>query len=588
MCGITGIFKQIGSIDRNELYNALKTLKHRGPDGTGLYINDTLNFGMGHCRLAFLDASIRGNQPMISDDGDIILAFNGEVYNATELRNDLITKGYFFKGRSDTEVILNGYKEWGLAYTSRLLGMFAIVIYDKSLHKIFLLRDRFGIKPLYYYFDGVYFAFSSEVKALFEYGGIKKQIRKLSVSLFLANRYVPTPFTMWDNVFKLSPATILSYNFDNNELTTERYWALDNSIQHNTDQNIETQLEESIRLHLVSDFPVGFFLSGGMDSSVLLALASKHRTVNHKSFSIGFTNWEKTEHILAKKVADKVTAENYSLVLDRFTSEEIEHIIYFYDDPIADISIFPTYKLSEFARKQVKATISGEGSDELFGGYHWHKNKFSTVSILTRLPFMRKAAKFRHIKAEYVAAMSMGLFDSQELKKAFTSSWQNEIPTDPFAHFDQYQRKDFSRLKQLQFLDMNCFMYELVLQKIDRASMANSLEVRVPFLNHNFVSYVWNLPENQYYDKTIQKKPLLNILKQFYPVAWFSKQKQGFTGSDAFYQKYELYDLALSNGILVKEHIIKREYIDSLLKNKDHWRLWKLYILEYWWRVHNA
>jgi asparagine synthase (glutamine-hydrolysing) len=256
-----------------------------------------------------------------------------------------------------------------------------------------------------------------------------------------------------------------------------------------------------------------------------------------------------------------------------------------YDDPIADISILPTYQVSKLAAHDVKAVLSGEGADEIFGGYWWNKNEsFHFSSPLNRFKKFVFGKNFNDIKTHYVYAMSMGLFDAQELKNALVGEYNKAIPEDPFEHFNKFEVKGLPTVKQLQILDIKTFMYELVLQKIDRASMANSLEVRVPFLDHKLVELYMGLSPESYMRKGVQKPILKQILKQYLPLEILERKKQGFVGPDSFYMNISHYESALSNGMLIQNEVISPTYLKEKLISKDHWRLWKLYVLELWWQ----
>lgn len=588
MCGFIGIICLNDEVDELELANASEKIRHRGPDDAGFILSIDKNIAIAHRRLSFIDLSDRGRQPFSNIDNTISVAFNGEIYNYLELRKILIEKGHDFSTDTDTEVLLHGYKEWGTQLPKYLEGMFAMVVYDSFNQKLLLIRDRFGIKPLYYGIFNNAFVFGSEIKALFEFKQVEKNIVKKSVALFLANRYVPTPDTMWENIFKLKPAHILEIDCKTLEYNLEAYWNLDFKNKVLNEKEFTTELElkllKSVKQHLVSDVEIGTFLSGGMDSS-LLVLIMKLNGIKPQAFTIGFNNWMNSEHNYAREVADEMDAELKSIVLDSISLDEVNNLMYYYDDPIADISIIPTYIVSSLAQKSVKAVLSGEGADELFGGYSWHKpQNFHYKTRLSRIKGTLFGNSFNQIKTHYIHSMSMGLFDNTELKEAFEETWHNDIPKDPFLHIDNFKKDKFGTLKQLQYLDINCFMYELVLQKIDKASMANSLEVRVPFLGHNVVEYIFSLNETCYFDNEVQKKPILKMLNKYFKTTIFNRPKQGFVGPDSYYMNYELYGKILKNGMLIDKKIIKRSYVDKLLMNKDHWRLWKLFVLENWWQ----
>lgn len=587
MCGITGIIlkKDIFPFGLNQ---SVKTLQHRGPDGHGTFISQDKKIGLGHSRLSFIELSDIGKQPFSNSDNSFTITFNGEIYNYQEIKKELESYGLVFQTKTDTEVLLQAYSYWGAEMLSHIKGMFAFAIYDVKKETVFLARDRFGIKPLYYGLFEETFVFGSELKALFPYPGVKKKIRKESVAIFLANRYVPSPYTIWENIYQLPPAHYLVVNTKTLKAKKERYWNLEmlqeGKNEKDENEKIKELLQQSIQQHLISDVQVGSFLSGGMDSSLLVLMMKELGYKPIDAFTIGFENWDKSEHFYARKVAERLNINLSEQLEQSFTLDSVRNLMYYYDNPIADISILPTYSVSKLARTKVKAVLSGEGADECFGGYWWQQPKsFKFKNRLEKWKAKLFGIHFNQIKDHYIEANSMGLFDSDELKKAFTDDWQSAVPQDPFEHMNKFHRNGISTLKQIQFLDLNLFMPELVLAKIDRASMANSLEARVPFLDHELVEKIFSLKEHLYFDETIQKKVLRTFLKDKVPQEVYDRKKQGFVGPDQFYENISVYKEKLMNGRLVKENIIKSSYIRSLINSKDHWRLWKLFVLENWW-----
>lgn len=588
MCGIAGYIDLAKNVDSTTLIGMRDTLTHRGPDAAGVYISDDRNVGLAHRRLSFIDLSDSGIQPMVSANGRYIVSFNGEIYNFKQLREALERDGYVFQSQTDTEVLLHGYDAWKEQLPTYLKGMFAFAVYDDSEKTLFLARDRFGIKPLYYGNTSTCFAFASELKAIFSLPFFPKNIKKESVGKFLANRYVPTPNTMWENVYKLPPAHWMKIKTDTLQIEEKRYWQLVVSAKNerkDAAEIISQKLTKSLEEHLLSDVPIGAFLSGGMDSSALTVLMKQLAYEPLDFFSIGFSGWNESEHEYAKLVADKLHANLHTLLLDKISIETVETLMYYYDDPIADISILPTYAVSGIASKKVKAVVSGEGADESFGGYWWQKPaSFYFSSAFHRIKSRVFGKSFAEIKKHYIQAMSMGLFDKEELGRAFTADWQDAVSDDPFAHFDRFEQKGSSTLKQIQFLDIHTFMSELILTKVDRASMAHSLEVRVPFLDHELVEFLFGLPDDSYFDEHIQKREIRKLLQGHVPAIIYERKKQGFVGPDKFYMDMEVYNMLLV-GNLIEDGVIRKEYVVDLLAEKDHWRLWKLFVLENWWKI---
>lgn len=587
MCGIVGISQRSKRVDEPALQRATSLLNHRGPDSSNTVLSKNSQTGLGHTRLAFIDLGESGAQPMPSVDRTILTVLNGEIYNYIELREELTQLGHTFETKSDTEVLIHGWKQWNKKLPEKLDGMFAFAILDENNQELFLCRDRFGIKPLYYLMDSEKLIFASEVKSILEFDPQLKKIRPESISLFLANRYVPTPFTIWENIFKLDPGHSLTLDLNLFKLSKNTYWKLEVSSTTIPEQDAYDQfrnmLVSSIEKHLRSDVPIGSFLSGGFDSSALVYIMQKELNYPTSAFSIGFENWDQSEDVYAEMVAKATGALLYTARPKELHLNSVEKLMWHYDDPIADISIIPTFEVSGLARKYVKAVVSGEGADEVLGGYWWHKpESFQKRKFLKNL-FGGKN-NFDDIKNHYIDAMSMGLFDSAELKMALAGKFAESIPNDPFQHFDSYKIEGVSQLKQLQYLDLKTFMPELILTKVDRASMAHSLEVRVPFLQHQLVELLFHVNENTYFKNGEQKPFLKKLLAGKVPDQILQRKKQGFVGPDKYYMNMNVYESALINGHLINDGVINENYIQKKLKEKDHWRLWKLFVLENWWR----
>lgn len=590
MCGIGGVFSKELSIDERALQRMSDALKHRGPDDEGMYISENKKSGLIHRRLSFLDLTSAGHQPMRSGDASIHVVLNGEIYNFKQLRNELQSLGCVFKSQTDTEVLIHGYKVWGKSLPEKLSGMFAFAVLDEKNQKLFLGRDRFGIKPLYYAFDSSMFSFSSEIKGILATSYMKKDIHPPSVGWFLANRYIPSPHTIWKNIFKLPAAHSLEFDLNDFTFTIQRYYTpKPNMLRMSGDEAFETfhhLLLQSLSQHLIADVPIGSFLSGGLDSSTLVYLMQKSLNYPTQAFSIGFKGWNESEHQYAEMVAKSAGAAWHAEILDSIQLDDVKKLMWHYDEPIADISILPTYTVSKLARRYVKAVVSGEGADEVLGGYWWHKpQNFYYPSVFQRWISLVKKPDFNQVKQHYIHAMSMGLFNHDELKQCLASEFLHELPDDPFHHFDNFRHDGIPVLKQLQLLDLHTFMNELILTKVDRASMAHSLEVRVPFLDHTLVDFMLSLHPDVYFNPTDQKPFLKSLLKNHVPDVILNRPKQGFVGPDRFYMNYPLYAQTLLHGALISQGVINKSYLQKCIENKDHWRLWKLFVLENWWQV---
>lgn len=561
-----------------------ETLHHRGPDDYGYYFNNNSTIALGHRRLSFLDLSEKGKQPMPDNDATIRLILNGEIYNFRELKKNL-QNDYDFKTQTDTEVLIAAYKKWGIDCISYLKGMFAFALLDENKHKLYLVRDRFGIKPLYYSLLQNKIVFASELKALMNSGMIPKEIDYSSFTDYFVYRYVPSPKTIWKHIKKIPPAHYAEINIETLEFNLKEYWKLYSASEKVSELDLieETDniLEESVMQHIRADVPVGSFLSGGYDSSAMVYYMTK---LGEKpdTFSIGFSEWENSEHKFARIVADHLGVNNDCVIADKSSLDLVKLMPDVYDEPIADISIIPTYLVSRLARTKVKTVLSGEGADEIFGGYWWQQKfmeKNNSSGLFQKINTMLKPD---NTVSFYADAMAMGSFDINELKQLLNPDLHKFIASDVNWFYRQHYNKDLSPLKTIQYMDIKCFMGELVLTKIDRASMANSLEVRVPFLDHQLFEKIFSLDEKHYFKQSQPKYLLYENLKNHLPKDILSRKKQGFVGPDAYYMDIEWYKRELKNSKLVEHNIINQAYLNALLKETYNWKLWKILIMEKW------
>jgi len=658
MCGIIGQVELKGVVERPLFDRMRDTLAHRGPDGAGTWLSKDGRIALGHRRLSFLDLSANGAQPMQNADESLIVTLNGEIYNYIELREELVAKGHSFRTDTDTEVLLHGHSEWGIAgLLERIKGMFAFGLLDRNANQLHLVRDRFGIKPLYYHLSEERLLFASELKAIMASGLVSKEMDMAAFTDYFVYRYVPSPLTIWKGVSKLPPAHFLTVDLTDLSHSITEYWRLD-AADGDCDpiqlaEEVGRMLEESVRIHARSDVEVGAFLSGGYDSSAI-ALFHSEDNPSLRSFSIGFDGWENSEHFAAATVADHLTIRNDFLKADRTSLDLLDSMAQVYDEPIADISIIPTLMVSRLAAQHVKAVMSGEGADELFVGYEWQKRfmaeqaeSFEKPSTTAPTDFwqrlkaachslfaVRHSGKGFHAKGAeegakdakranrksqivnrsspipssedqatspvprpslpiinhqssvinfYAEAMSMGRFDREMLKEMLQHQHHTHIRKDVHWFYRQHFREDLSRLKAIQHMDIKCFMGELVLTKIDRASMACSLEVRVPFLDHGLYGKVFACKEENYFRPDTPKFLLHENIKDGLPMEILARKKQGFVGPDSYYMDIEWYAQRLENSRLVTDGIVRQEFVSRLLAESDHWRLWKLTVMENWY-----
>lgn len=584
MCGILGQINKTDKIDADLFSQMLHTIHHRGPDGNGIYLDKHNQLAFGHNRLAFLDLSDAGKQPLISNNEQIVVTFNGEIYNYLELKKQLLDS-YTFITNTDTEVIIAAYLKWGIDFVKELKGMFAIAIYDKKINKVFLIRDRFGIKPLYYFFNESCLIFASELKAILSSGLVKKEIDYSSFSDYFVYRYIPSPKTIWKNIYKIPPANLLTFDVDTFSHSLFEYWELNSKNKQEKSDLLIDEINEIIQLsvseHTRADVPIGSFLSGGYDSSAIVHYMKK-AGINPETFSIGFKNWEKSEHQFAEIVATHLNVPNKYVIADESSLDLVNIMPIVYDEPIADISIVPTYMVSKLAKQNVKAVLSGEGADEIFGGYTWQHQYCMETYNTDWLWKIKSIFQKRGTVNYYAHAMSMGWFDKDELENMLTPALHQYIPSDVHWFYRKHYNNKLTPLKSIQYMDMKCFMGELVLTKIDRASMANSLEVRVPFLDHKLFEKVFLLDEKQYFNQHQTKFLLYENIKKFLPQSILNRKKQGFVGPDNYYMNIEYYKKELANSNLVKHNIINQSYLDHLLKQDYNWKLWKILIMEKW------
>jgi asparagine synthase (glutamine-hydrolysing) len=432
------------------------------------------------------------------------------------------------------------------------------------------------------------FMFASELKSIVSHHDFIKEIDPASVCNYLTYRYVPSPQTIWKNTYKLPPAHYLIIK-ENQKTEITEYWKLQSKNQHYSQKFIiektDELIKDSIRGHLESDVQIGSFLSGGYDSSAIVYYMSR-LNYNTKTFSIGFDGWDKSEHRFAEIVSLKYNTEHTFEILDKSSLDILDTLVDYYDEPIADISIVPTYFVSRMASEKVKAVLSGEGSDEIFAGYTWHqycKKKLPVREPLNLLKnYFNRAEQYSLLN--YANSMAMGLFDKTNLESIIGKNFQRFIPQNPFWFYSRHYKPETGNIKSFQYLDIKTFMGELVLTKIDRASMANSLEVRVPFLDHELVEFLFSLPEKDYIKKNTQKFLLYENIKKSLPKEILYRKKQGFVGPDSYYMDMNWYCKNFNNSKIVRDGIIDGEGLNKIIKNNDHWRLWKLLILEKWYK----
>lgn len=589
MCGIIGRWNTEKPVDK-EVFNRMRdSLRHRGPDGFGTWLHNSGKIALGHRRLSFIDLSPAGTQPMSNEDKSVWVTANGEIYNYIELREELKAKGHTFRSGTDSEIIVHAWEEWGADMLPKFNGMFAFGLWDEQKHTMLIARDRFGIKPLYYYLKNGELIFASEIKAIIEDREIARTIDIKSVCDYFYYRYVPSPASIFKNINKLEPGHYAIIQTPDNIRIHPYYLpATGNNKLKNRQAKATTDelLKSSVSMHIRSEVPVGSFLSGGYDSSVMVKYFSQFAE-GFNTFSAGFSDWDKSEHQYAALVSAVYNTRHHNLMIDSSNYDILPELMYYYDEPIADISILPTFLISRLAAQYNKTVLSGEGADEIFAGYTWHRPFLWNISKkqLSEAKKYGWEIPYNNYDVEsYSRAMEMGLFGKTELKQMLDPSLHNYIPDDEAWFYRSYFNVAEPIPKRFQLLDISTFMGELVLTKIDRASMAHSLEVRVPFLDHRLVDFMLSLNTDVYFSLKKQKKLLFELLKKDLPKIILQRKKQGFTGPDSFYHNMAFYATILSDSSLVRNKIINRQYVEKLIASEDYWRLWKICILELWYK----
>jgi len=627
MCGITGLmaFNEAGRFHLINLHKAIDMLSSRGPDAQGSLLEERV--GLGHRRLSVIDPTPSANQPMTDPSGRYTIVYNGEIYNFKELRKELEDMGVVFKTQCDTEVLLYAYIHHGEKCLLKLNGFFAFCVYDKELEMLFIARDRYGIKPLYYYLDEDKFLFASELKSLMAYG-FQKSIDWTALLFYLQLNYIPAPLSILNSVHKLNPGHLL--RISKNQIEDEKYYSLPDENILNTSgyreqqETVEKLLEEAVKNRLISDVPLGVFLSGGIDSSVITALASRH-TDKLKTFSVGYKDqpfFDETKY--SRLVSSHFNTEHTEFQLSTYDLyQNLENILEYMDEPFADSSAIPVYILSQFTRREVTVALSGDGADELFGGYNKHlafhkslkggiintliKGMYPVAGLLPASRNNKLGNKIRQIN-RYGSGLKMDLSDRywhwailNTREKAFrllSDSVQSEI------NWESYDRNRDTYLGPLDqevginsvlSADLNFLLPNDMLFKVDSMSMANSLEVRVPFLDHRLVEYVQTIPGGHKVQNNIKKKILQDAFRNILPEQLYNRPKQGFEVPLLNWFRNELKGYILDDllelnfirdqGIFNEKEIIQyRNKLFSTNPGDIHAHIWGLIVFQSWWK----
>ena len=574
MCGIVGKYNlQPGEPVSPELIKAMcDKIIYRGPDDSGVYVDGEI--GLGHRRLSIIDLSELGHQPMASQDKMIWITYNGEIYNFQVLRDDLITKGYTFKSNTDTEVIIYLYQEYGVGCLKYLRGMFAFVIWDQRKSILFLARDRIGKKPLFYYHDGGTFVFASEIKSILEDPSVKKEINFLAFYDYFKYLYVPDPKTIYKNIYKLEPGHFLICSKD--RLEKIEYW--DVSFEKELSMDLEDIseellriLNESVKLRMISDVPLGAFLSGGIDSSGVVALMAKQQNDPITTCSIGFDSKDYDEIRFARMIGGRFKTNHHEFTVKEKAEEVLTDLAYWFDEPFADSSAVPTYYVSKLAKQKVTVALSGDGGDENFAGYEKYylddlENRIrskiprsirklilpSLANILSTLNyslFQRGNTLLNTLsfESDYGFYLTNTFFDDQLWDRIVNEDVKRELGYyDPFSVTKHYYNKadTDNHLSKILYTDLKSYLPGDILVKVDRMSMANSLEVRAPILDHNVIELAASIPARLKYNRGEKKYVLKHAFGQILPREIMYRKKMGFSVPLADWFRGELKGMA--------------------------------------------
>ena len=624
MCGIAGFTQfhhQTGDIQTLESMG--DAIRHRGPDAGGTYLDERI--GLSHRRLSIIDLSESGNQPMLSHDQNCVIVFNGEIYNFLELRGDMEKDGYPFQTHTDTEVILALYEKMGTDCLKELNGMFAFAIWDKAAESLFIARDRIGKKPLYYYQADNDIVFASELKAILRLDTVPREIRLDAIYDFFAYQYVPDPKTIFKDIFKLEPGHFMTIDADGSN--KQKYWDISFKYQSlQSEEELKHGLQKKINdctvARMISDVPLGAFLSGGVDSSGIVATMAKNSDTPVKTCSIGFDTSKFNETEFAQKVAEMYHTEHHELTVHQNVKDTLEHIVSFFDEPFADPSLVPTFFVSQLARQKVTVAIAGDGGDEVFAGYQKYntdhlENKIRGVfpafirktvfpplaKLATQIncQLCRKAATLLNTLSKD-PAMGFYLSNAQITDTTWnnmaTSQTRNALADYHPSSFttDFYQKSDApDHLGRILYTDMKTYLPGGILVKVDRMSMASSLEVRAPILDYTLIEFAATIPSHYKFRDGEKKYILKEAFKEDLPDDILYRKKMGFDVPLAHWLRTELKDLSErvifnSEGGLCE--FFDMQYIKSLwdqhqAKNNDNSIvIWSILIFQMWWNVY--
>jgi len=618
MCGICGIFDFEGNAEKwvGSLKQSIALLKKRGPNSDGLYIHN--HVGLAHARLAVIDTSETAGQPFTDNSGRYTIIFNGEFYNYREHRKNLEQKGYSFRSQSDTEILLTLFIDKGEDFLKEINGCFSLAIYDKKEESLIVARDRFGIKPLVYFYNQKEFIFSSEIKAILPFG-IDRKLNHDALRMYMYLNYIPAPHTIFQNMYKLLPGHYLKVNKE--KITTVQYYHIENKVDsqnkisfNEAADQLHFLLEESVKRRLVSDVPLGTFLSGGIDSSIVTAIASKYKS-GLKTFSIGFSDdpfYDETD--AAKIIANKFKTQHTVFSLSRKDLfDNLFDSLDYLDEPFADSSAIAVSALSKVTKNYVTVALSGDGADELHAGYNKHyahykalNNAFFNIAAKISSPLWSVIPKSRNSslsnKSRQALRYTKGLNLTDPERYWYWSSFAHKKYVDKMlvnkenSEFEENRKKLLKNIdsdfNSILYSDMNMVLPNDMLFKVDMMSMSHGLEVRVPMLDHTVVDFMFTLPSEYKIDKLLRKKLLRAAFGNELPPEILSKPKHGFEIPLLPWLKKELQPQLLSSlnksdinnmGIFNFEEIkLLLQKIHSVSPSDSAIHLWNVFIFQYW------
>jgi asparagine synthase (glutamine-hydrolysing) len=611
MCGIVGYVDMDRPIAREILATMRDRLAHRGPDDAGLWLSADGCAGLGHRRLSIIDLSALGHQPMLSPDGRHVIVFNGEIYNFRELRERLAADGQRFRSGSDTEVLLAAYRKWGSGCLQHLRGMFAFAIYDTAERRLFAARDRAGEKPFFYRHEGRRLIFASELKALLAHPGSPRRMSPEGLNHYLAFGYVPRDACILEGYRKLPAAHFLTFDQDTAKLELAPYWVLPAPVKSSPEpieaqaERLEGLLQDSVREQLVADVPIGILLSGGLDSSLVAAMARRGSNSRISTYTISFPGHpDHDESAHARLVADYLNTEHHQLAADENTVDILPKLVAQYDEPIADSSMVPTFIVSELTRRHCTVALGGDGGDELFGGYlhySWVESLHRLRGLNLRcLGIERTLARMIPVGTPYrnliftlfgrfTPEITLNRLIDPDSRRALIDSALRVGSEGPEESRADLIRDRNGALDRLTALDFKTYMCDDILVKVDRASMLTSLEMRAPFLDHRIVEFAFGQVPSEHKVHRGERKRLLRILaKRLLPKEFNSDRKQGFSipiGSWLKGQWKPLIDDLLQGGSpLFDNASLARALSRWRASDRAGHRIFQLAVLEAWRR----